>query len=164
MTTPTGEPLGTNQELNLVCRPRHGRNLYLMELALRALAPSFLAYLIAKKGGSLRDTVEPANAVLKAVPHAVIRQGKRTKRTRLKTNTCPCHKHFLLVKKPITQELRDATNKCLVHYVPHRSLQRWDFLPPDQKLDVWVSEVYTKATQFGPSARYGPQFLWLPSL
>ena len=49
MTMSTGEPWGTSRELNPVCRTRHCRNLYLIELALRALALSVLAYLIAKK-------------------------------------------------------------------------------------------------------------------
>ena len=55
------------------------------------------------------DTVSRADAVLKAVAQAVIRQGKRTKRTRLKTNTQQWHKHFQVVKKRIAQELRPQT-------------------------------------------------------
>ena len=47
------------------------------------------------------DAASRVDAVLKAVRQAVIRQGKRTKRTRLKTNTQQWHKHFQVVKKRI---------------------------------------------------------------
>ena len=40
------------------------------------------------------DAVSRADAVLKVVAQTIIRQGKRTKRTRLKTNTHQWHTHF----------------------------------------------------------------------
>ena len=51
--------------------------------------------------GTPMDAVSRADAVLKAVAQAVIRQGKRTKRTRLKTNTQHWHKHFQVVKNTL---------------------------------------------------------------
>ena len=73
------------------------------------------------------DAVGRKDAVLKAVASAVaqtiIRQGKRTKRTRLKINTHQWHRHFQLVKKHMAQELRDVSNKQL-YTMCHAALRK----------------------------------------
>ena len=70
------------------------------------------------------DTASRAEAVLKVVAQAVIRQGKRTKRTRLKTHTQQWHKHFQVVTKLIVQVLREVANKLL--YTMHHAALRKD--------------------------------------
>ena len=69
------------------------------------------------------DAISRADAVLKAVAQAVIRQGRRTKRTRLKTNTQQWHKHFQVAKKRIAQELREVANKRL-YTMRHAALRK----------------------------------------
>ena len=69
------------------------------------------------------DAVSRDDAVLKAVAQAAIRQGKRTKRTGLKTNTRQWHKHFQVVKKRIAQELRKVANKRL-YSMRHGALRK----------------------------------------
>ena len=92
------------------------------------------------------NAAQRADAVPKAVAQAVIPQGKRTKRTRLKTNTQQWHEHFQVAKKRITQDLHEVGNKRL-YAMRHAALQRCGVLPLDQKLDPRTIEAHAKATQ-----------------
>ena len=103
------------------------------------------------------DAVSRADAVLKAVAQAVIRQVKRAKRTRLKTNAQQWQKHFQVVLKRIAQKLRGVAQQAPLYHASCCPPQRWGILPLDQKPDTRTIEAHAKAAQSGPSARFASQ-------
>ena len=108
------------------------------------------------------DAVSRADAVLKAVAQGVIRQGKRTKRTSVKTNAQRWQRHCQVVKKRIAHELRDVANERL-YTMCHTAIRKdGGTLSLDPKVDAQTL-VNLKPTQKHPSpdlACFASQFHW----